>query len=90
MATNDGYSPYPIGLTASQSVSAINNAYNMSSILTQYSRFTTAAVPPAISTTDSHLGTVTTKEGDYWFDNVNYILYRAYIDSSSNLFWFEV
>lgn len=80
MATNDGYSPYPIGLTAAEAVAAIKRAHNLYIELSVYNGFRQSATPPAI---------LTIKNGDLWFNTTTEILYRANIDGTT-LLWFEV
>lgn len=80
MATNDGYSPYPIGLTAAESVAAIRRAFNLSTELLGYVRYAGATTPPTI---------LNTKNGDIWLNSTTDKLYRAYIDGTT-LIWFEV
>lgn len=36
MATNDGYSPYPIGLTAVDTVAALTRAHNSNTLFVNY------------------------------------------------------
>lgn len=80
MATNDGYSPYPIGLTASESVAAITRAFNLDTELLGYVRFATSASAPLIANT---------KTGDIWENTVDGKTYRASVDGAT-LIWFEV
>jgi len=80
MATNDGYSPYPLGLTASQATEAITRAYNLSTELNSYVKITQSAVAPAPSIT---------KNGDHWVNTTTGKLYRVQIVGSI-LTWFEV
>jgi hypothetical protein len=76
MATNDGYSPYPIGLTASQTVEAIMRAYNLSDgDFVKYVEGLTAPTSP--------------KMGDIWNNLSENKAYRAYVDGS-DVVWLEV
>lgn len=76
MATNDGYSPYPIGLTASQTVEAINRAYNLSDgDFVKYVEGVQAPTSP--------------KMGDIWNNTALNRMYRAYTDGT-NTVWLEV
>jgi len=84
MATNDGYSPYPLGLTAADAATAINRAFDLDSELLNYVKFTSSATPPNV---------LETKAGDLWLNTTTDILYRASIgDDAGNplLLWFEV
>lgn len=78
MATNDGYSPYPLGLTAVQAVEAITRAYNLDTELGGYVVFSEGTTHP----TDS-------KTGDLWLNSSTGKLYRANVESSV-LVWLEV
>jgi len=82
MATNDGFSPYPIGLTAAQSVAAILAAHNLSSTLGGYVKFT--------SDTDANIPLVgVTKTGDIFESTDTGKTYRGWVDGAT-LIWFEV
>jgi hypothetical protein len=78
MATNDGYSPYPLGLTAVQAVTAITRAHNLSTELQGYVTYTSSATPP-----------VAAKTGDLWLNSTSGKLYRASFESTV-LVWLEV
>ncbi len=94
MATNDGYSPYPLGLTAGEAVTAILKAHNLEasidSILDAYGignlgeelndkiNFVESATIP----TDAKAGTI-------WRDIDSNVLHIAYTDDVE-LVWFEV
>ena len=78
MATNDGYSPYPLGLTAVQAVDAITRAHNLSTELLGYVKYTTGVTPPTGS-----------KPGDIWLNSTTGKLYRAMVESTV-LVWLEV
>jgi hypothetical protein len=80
MATNDGYSPYPIGLTASQSVEAIRRAYDLDVELEEYVKMIQSETPPAKSTS---------KMGDLWYNITSQKIYRAYLEDNI-LVWIEV
>ena len=80
MATNDGYAPYPIGLTAAQTVEAILRAFNLDTEFANYVKYTGNATAPVIAVT---------KDGDIWVNSTAAKVYRAYI-ADSTLFWFEV
>lgn len=80
MATNDGYSPYPIGLTAAQAVAAIKRAYNLNTELGEYVKYKESSIAPEL---------VNTKNGDLWYNTSTLSLYRAYIEDTT-LLWFEV
>jgi hypothetical protein len=80
MATNDGYSPYPIGLTAAEATGAIRRAFNLSTELLGYVRFKSHAERP---------NALATKDGDLWYNSTGQKLYRASVDSGT-VVWFEV
>mgnify|MGYP000178484142 FL=1 len=84
MATNDGYSPYPLGLTAAQATAAIKRAFNLDTEFLGYVRYSSSATPPTI---------LTSKHGDLWLNSSNDKLYKASIGADGNgavLLWFEV
>lgn len=76
MATNDGYSPYPIGLTAVDTVAALTRAHNSNTLFVNY--VAQAAVPTSIS-----------HNGDIWNDIDTNKLYRAY-KQDNVVQWLEV
>lgn len=78
MATNDGYSPYPLGLTAVQAVEAINRAYNLSTELGGYVVYQEGTTAPT-----------TAKSGDLWLNSSTGKLFRASFESTV-LVWLEV
>jgi hypothetical protein len=78
MATLDGYAPYPIGLTASQTVDAILRAYNLDSELGNYQKYYSQAAVPT-----------TNRAGDIWRDTDSNKLFMSFIENST-LVWFEV
>lgn len=80
MATNDGYSPYPIGLTAAEATNAIRRAYNLSTELLGYVRFKSHTDRPSA---------FETKDGDLWYNTLAQKLYRASVDTGT-VIWFEV
>lgn len=80
MATNDGYSPYPIGLTAAEATGAIRRAFNLSTELLGYVRFKSHTDRPSA---------LATKDGDLWYFTTAQKLYRASVDSDT-VVWFEV
>lgn len=80
MATNDGYSPYPTGMTAKEATDALWNAKNMGSnfckVITQSSAPGYAEVPNDCS---------------FWYNTSTNKLYRACRNTSlSMIVWFEV
>lgn len=75
MATLDGYAPYPIQLTAEQSVYAIRRAFNLDEELINYVYRTIADNAPAKPT-----------YGDIWTDEDR--LYRAFVEGA-NVIWIE-
>lgn len=84
MATNDGYSPYPLGLTAADAVIAIKRAFNLDTELLGYVRYSSSATPPTI---------LNSKHGDLWLNSTTDKLYRASVgvdNGTAVLFWFEV
>lgn len=78
MATNDGYSPYPLGLTALQTVTAITRAFNLDTELQGYVVYSEGATSPT-----------TAKSGDLWLNTSTGKLYRAHFESTV-LVWLEV
>lgn len=78
MATLDGYAPYPIGLTASQTVAAILRAHNLDNEFADYSNYFSQSAYP---TTD--------KAGDIWRDPDTNRLFISVIEGTT-LIWFEV
>lgn len=87
MPTNDGYSPYPLNLTALQVKTAIDRAHNLSTELLGYVAYRDSTVPPTLAQG--------IKEGDIWHNpSLDPALgggkyYRAYLDGSA-LVYFEV
>ena len=47
MASNDGFIPYPIGLSANQSVTGIRNGYALPETLKEYSHVLDQLDPPS-------------------------------------------
>lgn len=82
MATNDGYSPYPIGLTAAQSVQALKRAYNLNTELDGYVEVFETTVAPTINSDD-------VKTGDIWKNTGTGKVFMANVESSV-LVWLEV
>ena len=83
MATLDGYNPYPIGLTAAQSVTGIKNGYQLYDILKNYARVYTSETAP--TTADVF------NQCEFWYCTLTDKLYRASKKVSSNIVvWFEV
>jgi len=86
MATNDGYSPYTLGMTAAEAATAITRAANLSTELLGYVGYTGAATPPTIAGGAN--------DGDVWYDSANGLFYRAQIDvvnpASPVLIYFEI
>jgi hypothetical protein len=80
MATNDGYQPYPIGLTASQATNAIKRAHDLDEELSEFVKITSSITPPTV---------LETKTGDLWKNLTTSKIYRASIEGST-LLWFEV
>jgi len=80
MATNDGYSPYPIGLTAAESVAALKRAHNLGTEFLGYVRYKESTTPPTV---------LDTKQGDLWYNTSSGTLFRAYLEGTT-LLWFEV
>jgi hypothetical protein len=80
MATNDGYSPYPLGLTAADASAAIRRAYNLNNEFIGYVRYKESEVAPIISSV---------KQGDIWYNITTKSIYRAYIEGTT-LLWLEV
>lgn len=83
MATLDGYSPYPIGLTASQSVEGVKNGFQLYNILKQYCRVYESETAPTIS--DVH------NEFEIWYCTTTDKVYRACKNDEKNIVvWFEI
>lgn len=80
MATNDGYDPYPTGLTAEQVVEALTRAYNLSDgTFVKYFYGTDA---PAAA-----------KNGDIWENSTLQKNYQAYVADSGGttyIVWLEI
>lgn len=80
MATNDGYSPYPTGMTARQAVQALWNAYNMGT-----------NVCKIVSQTNAPSYSEVPNDCSFWYNTTNNKLYRcARNDDLGMLAWFEV
>jgi len=78
MATLDGYAPFPIGLTASQTVSAISRAHNLDSELINYQDYYSQSGMPT-----------TTKSGSIWRDLDTNKVFSCFIESGVTV-WLEV
>ena len=76
MATNDVYSPYPIGLTAAQTVEAILRAYNLTD--GDFAKYQESATAPTV-----------TKPGDIWYNTTLSTIYMAYVSGTTTV-WIEV
>lgn len=76
MATLDGYDPYPLGLTASEVVEALNRAFNLSD--GDFVKYSAEANQPA-----------NPKSGDIWINVNTKKVYRAYVDTF-DVIWIEV
>jgi len=81
MATNDGYSPYAIGLTALQVKDSITRSHNLSTELGHGAAFSGRYVGYSDANTPPNVNQGI-KEGDIWHDITNGIFYRAYIDTT--------
>lgn len=79
MATNDGYAPYPLGLTASEAVTAITRAFNMSTELENYQYYYTQSALP----------TTVIRSGDLWRDEDSNKVYMSTLEGSATI-WLEV
>lgn len=83
MATLDGYSPYPFGMTAAQVIAALRKAYVLDTTLGDYAliiKSDTSPIYDNVSTT-----------GMFWYNTSTDKLYRAIKDSSiTKVLWFEV
>lgn len=76
MATLDGYTPYPVTLTAEETVFAIKRAFNLDEELVNYIKRTLAeALPPFPNT------------GDFYSDNDRSFL--AHVEGANTL-WIEI
>jgi hypothetical protein len=78
MATNDGYAPYPLGLTAVQAVTAITRSHNLTTELAGYVSYTESGTAPTVA-----------KTSDKWLNTTTSKLYAAHFESSV-LVWLEV
>jgi hypothetical protein len=76
MATLDGYDPYPLGLTASEVVQALNRAFNLDD--GDFVKYTADTAQPA-----------NPKTGDVWINTTTYKVYRAYV-YNFDIVWLEV
>jgi len=77
MATNDGYQPYPTGLSASEFVAGVNRVINLDTELaTKVTIFSSVDEP------------TTATDSDLWRNTSTGILYRATIEDGIT-FWFE-
>jgi hypothetical protein len=75
MATNDGYSPYPTGLTAAEIVTALDRASNLAD--GTFVQFTEAATAPT-----------TPKNGDKWRNTTLNLTYVAFVEGVTYV-WLE-
>jgi len=84
MATNDGYTPYPLGLTAVEVKTAIDRAFNLTAELGLYVGFTGSTTVPNL------LSGI--KDGDVWHNVSTGVRYQAYVDTVGTpaLLFFEV
>lgn len=83
MATQDGFSPYPIGLNAKQSVAAIHRAHTLPETLSHYAFVAQTETPPTYNDVQT--------SGEFWFNISNGKMYQAYRnDEDKVLVWFEV
>ena len=83
MATNDGYNPYPLNLSAQQSVEAIHRAHKLPETLAQYPHITKTETPPTFADVET--------SGEFWFNTTTSKLYRAFKNDAENvLIWIEV
>lgn len=76
MATLDGYDPYPLGLTASEVVEALNRAFNLSD--GDFAKYYAQNTQPT-----------TPKSGDIWYNTATKKVYLAYVDNF-DVIWIEV
>lgn len=80
MATLDGYAPYATGMTASQAVQALWNAYNIG---TNFSKVISQPNPPGYQEIPN--------DCSFWYCTTTNKLYRALRNEDlSMLAWFEV
>lgn len=83
MASNDGFIPYPIGLSANQSVIGIRNGYSLPETLKEYSHVLDQLDPPS--------GDIVYNQHSFWYNETNSKLYRALKNESAQItVWFEV
>jgi len=76
MATLDGYTPYPVTLTAEETVYAIKRAFNLDEELKGYIKRTIADILPSFPMT-----------GDFYSDNDR--SYIAHVEGA-NTIWIEI
>lgn len=86
MATNDGYTPYSVDLTASQVKTALQNAHNYlpSALPNGYTDYIASGTKPT-QTADSR----TIRAGMIWNDTTNQRVYRAIVTDTETV-WIEL
>lgn len=83
MATLDGYSPYPLDLTAKDAVAAIKRAHLLEETLKGYSSVYESDTPPNVA--EVYNGS------EFWLNTNTGRLYRGYKNSDLNIVvWFEI
>lgn len=83
MASNDGFIPYPIGLSANQSVIGIRNGYALHETLKEYSHVSDQLDPPSEDNVFN--------QHSFWYNESNSKLYRALKNESAQVtIWLEV
>jgi len=83
MATLDGFAPYPINLSAKNSVDAIHRAHVLPETLSHYSFVAVTDTPPAY-------GDVKTS-CEFWVNSETGKVYRSCVNHEEEIIiWFEV
>lgn len=83
MASQDGFIPYPIGLSANQAVTGIRNGYALPETLKAYSHVLDQLDPPS--------GDDVFNQHSLWYNESNSKLYRALKNESAQVtIWLEV
>lgn len=83
MASNDGFIPYPVGLSANQTVKGIRQGYGLMETLKEYSHVSDLLDPPDARQVYN--------QSSFWYNERNSKLYRAIKNESAQVtVWFEV
>lgn len=83
MATLDGYNPYPIGLTAAETVAALKRAHVLETTLQEYGNVLESTTAPSVTEVYNH--------STFWYNPDTGRLYRGYWNEESSIVvWFEI